>query len=341
MFPFTHTFAGRPATFIASRFTFNFQLLLFQLSTGLMPKGKRSTIAPGRLCELAAKEVVYVITCGIDECVCDCKDDRCERGFFSLFLQAINGIEFAARNGVAYHIDFGNRRYCYSDQERENPNFWNYYFEQPIQRISNENRQALNRFHELYPILIWDRAYFRKMNRYVRQLNFREGVRKHIEKAVGLLHNKNVLGVHVRCTDHRKEIRPVDLASYFGVIDKQIHRFDKLFLATDDTRTLELFRRRYDKKVCANDVIRSADSVGVHRNPEIRARQRLGLDVLADCCCLAACNEVTLTFSNVSYAALLFNPELPYTLLEKPSTKWKRIKTLIVYFMDKWGIRKW
>lgn len=305
-----------------------------------MKKAKRSIVSPERAAELA-KAKLYVITCGIQGCACGQQDETCERGFFSLFIQAIYGIDFAARHDLSYHVDFGNMRYCYTDSQQQDANWWNYYFQQPVAQRPAHLPSAVNLFHELYPIPIWERSHFRRMNRHVQKLVFQDAVVEHIDSARKILIDRNALGVHVRRTDHPDSILPVELGDYYRAIDKLIDKHDMLFLSTDDEHVVRDFRKRYGSKVHCNDVKRSSDTRAVHRNFEHDDRWRLGLDVLTDCLCLASCNKLVLTFSNVSYAALLFNPELSYTLLEKPRTTIRRYKTLIVYFLDKWGIRKW
>ena len=303
-----------------------------------MDRYKRSIVFPERAEELS-KGDLYVITCGIAGCPCG-QGENCGRGFFSLFIQGVYGIDFAQRNKIPYHIDFGNIKYCYSDPGQEDANWWNYYFEQPIPKKQEHSIAVVNRFHELYPIPIWDRSHLRRMHHHVQHLIFQNDAEAHITAARGLI-KPNTLGVHVRRTDHPESILPVQLEVYYKVIDNHIKRFDMLFLSTDDVRVVESFRKRYGAKVYVNDVTRSTETHAVHRNFEYTRRHQLGLEVLTDCLCLASCKKLILTFSNVSYAALLFNPEIPYILLERPRTKWRRYKTRIVYFLDKWGIRKW
>ena len=69
-------------------------------------------------------------------------------------------------------------------------------------------------------------------------------------------------------------------------------------------------------------------------------RYRLGLEVLADCYTLSACQGAILTHSNVSYGALLLNPNLPYNLLETSASQKSRQKTNFLYTLDRLGIRK-
>lgn len=305
-----------------------------------MTKQKRSIVSPERAAEIG-RSAVYVITCGVPGCACGQKDNPCERGFFSLFIQVVYGIDFAARNGIAYHVDFTNIDYCYTDAREPDRNWWNYYFRQPVAQKPADSITTINRFHELYPIPIWDRHHLRQINWHVRTLTFQDDVLRCINAARKPLMAHNTLGVHVRRTDHPHSVQPVGLDAYYRAIDKRIRNYDLLFLSTDDERVVHDFRKRYGAILRVNNVTRSGDQVAVHRNFGHNHRRQLGLEVLVDCLCLAACNKLILTFSNVSYAALLFNPEASYILLEKRRTTWRRYKTLIVYFLDKWRIRKW
>lgn len=303
-----------------------------------MAKTKRSAISDSRAKRLRASDV-YVICCGVEGCTCGLENGRCERGFFSLFLQAIYGIDFAERNGIPYHIGFNNCLYCYS--EKENDNIWNYYFEQPIRVIPSHYASAINLFHEIYPLRIWDRNHLRKMNRHVSLLKFHDSIHARVRSAKQAVIQGKTLGVHVRRTDHPVEVAAVPLKSFFRTVDKHIAQYDSLFLSTDDTGVVDSFRDRYGDKVRINSATRSDDAVAVHRDFRRTTRRELGLEVITDCLCLAACDRIIITCSNVSYAALLFNPDIAYTLLERPYTAWRRYKTLIVYFLDKWGIRRW
>lgn len=303
-----------------------------------MARIKRSVVPASRIKQLASSDV-YVIRCGVDGCACGLHSTSCERGFFSLFIQAIYGIDFAERNNMPYHVGFSNLRYCYSEQATDN--LWNYYFEQPLPVIPQHYASAANLYHEDYPLLVWDHEHLRKLHRHVRGLKFHDSVFKRIQDAKGTAIRGKTLGVHVRRTDHSDAISPVPLKSIFRAVDKRIADFDTLFLATDDASVVHAFRGRYGDKVRFNDVTRSDDGVALHLDARHKKRRELGLEVLIDCLCLAACDKLILTFSNVSYSALLFNPDVPYILLERPRTTWRRYKTLIVYFLDKWGIRKW
>jgi hypothetical protein len=286
---------------------------------------------------------LYVINCQEEKCGDEELGLVCTRGFFSLFIQAVNGIRFASQHGLHYYVNFGNGRYLYSDDRFESQNFWDYYFIQPLADVGLlPGPQITNRMIEVFPLRIWHRSYLREIHETViQEVEFTTTVKKHMEEKVKKILPKKTLGVQIRGTDHVDEIDPVSEKSIYRAIDSCINKFEKLFVATDEDAILLRMKERYGQKVIFNPVTRSKNKNPVHLNFAIEDKFTLGLDVLSDCYCLSHCEKLILTSSNVSYSALLFNPEIPYILLERPSARLKRWKTLIAYLLDKWNIRKW
>lgn len=263
---------------------------------------------------------VYAICCYVSDCPCEAKDTPCTRGFFSLFIQAVYGIELAKRYDIPCYVDFGNHPYLYTDPAKPEQNFWNYYFEQPeVQSLKlKEVNLIRNSFNEVYPLRIWNRQHFRELNHIVvGKLVFHERVEKLLQEKRVFYQSHKILGVQIRRTDHYKEIEQVNLSTYLSTIDRKIKKYDYLFVATDDNNVLELLRKRYKSKLICNEVTRSDDDVAVHSNLKIHDRYKLGEEALLDCYCLSLCTHSILMQSNISYAALLFNPDLAYTLIEK------------------------
>ncbi|GAA0890414.1 hypothetical protein GCM10009122_00920 [Fulvivirga kasyanovii] len=303
---------------------------------------KRSIVAIDRQAQLKVEGAIYEVSCAIDGCPCGMPEHGCGRGFFSLFIQAIYGIEFAGRHQMPYRINFGNSSYPYSDYEKMGDNnFWNYYFQQPIP-ASGEGVTLSNKFNEVYPLRIWSRTFFRNIyGSVIQRLKYQPEVKAILDDTKKRFEGCHVLGVHFRGTDHPGEIPPVGLEKYLAEVDKRIKHVDKLFLATDEQYIVDLFSDKYGDKLIINEVVRSLNREAVHANLQISDRYQLGLDALVDCYSLSLCTSAILTHSNLSYAALFFNPELKYRLMERWQPKVKRFKTLILYYLDKWGVRKW
>jgi hypothetical protein len=301
---------------------------------------KKNIIPPERLRQLQG-DVVYEIRCGTPDCSCTTPHIACGRGFFSLFIQAVNGIAFAKRFHLRYYVNFGNIQYAYSDPGKLDQNFWNYYFDQPIKDPAGLDLLP-NEMIETYPLTIWDRGYFRSMSEVMsKDLVYKDEVARMFDELRNRFKGHRVLGIHIRRTDHPDAVAQVSVDDYIKEINKKILRFDKIFLATDDHAVAMRFGKLYGDKLWLNNVVRSKNGQPLHGDLALTNKYQLGLDALADCYGLSLSSEALLYFSNLSYSALLFNPELKYKLMERTSTKRRRLLTLTLYYLDKWNIRKW
>lgn len=279
------------------------------------------------------KNGVYTICCYVDDCSCAAKSDICPRGFFSLFLQVLYGIELAQRNQLAFQVDFGNHLYLYTDASRADRNFWNYFFVQDgLSKPDNENI-VRNLFHEVYPLRVWRRKHFLRLHKALEELTFREEIANKLQAKKEFFSKHNVLGVQIRRTDHAQEIEPVPLASFLEEIDKRIRYFDYLFVATDDSQIIDLLRNKYGNRLLTNKVQRSNNGIAVHVNPEFENRYQLAEEAIIDCYCLSLCKYAILVQSNISYSAVVFNPELNYKLMEV-SGFWIKAKRNIQNWID-------
>jgi hypothetical protein len=304
---------------------------------------KKNLIPRERLDQLKqADPIVYEIRCGTHDCVCGTPSAGCTRGFFSLFIQALNGIAFAKRFRIPYFVNFGNISYAYSQPGEADQNFWNYYFNQPIKHAPDSSKVIANELIETYPLNIWDREYIRRLAQIMaNELVYQNEIRNAFDELSISFDRKKVLGVHFRSTDHPNEILPVSIDRYFDEVDERLSRYDHVFVATDDQHALDQFSKRYTGKLISNRVLRSHNGEALHSDPHNTNRYLLGFDALMECYALSLCNEAILTHSNLSYAALIFNPDLKYKLMERNQTRLKRLTTLTLYYLDKWNIRKW
>ena len=304
---------------------------------------KRSHIPSDRLRLLSSQDAVYLITCVQSEYDCnDHRRGRCRRGFFSLFLQAVYGIQFASKLNLTYYVDFGNLIYSYSEDEKfkGNRNFWEYYFEQdPIRQSANA---ISNSKFENYPLRVWERSFIRELHQTVIS-NIK--IKSEIQEAVDVLKERfrkwRVLGIHIRRTDHYEEVQPANDEVFLKLVDRRIASFDRLFLATDDEDTVALFQQKYGGKLLVNPSFRSRGKVSIHRGDEPSNGYSRGKEALLDCYSLSLCEQAILSQSNLSYCALVLNPELPYLLAESRSAMWSRWRTSAAYYLNKSGLRKW
>jgi hypothetical protein len=307
---------------------------------------KRSVLSKSRRQQLSHEELTYIVQCGTSDCPCKVRSpNRCERGFFSLFMQALNGIDFARRNNCNCRVDYGNVIYPYTQNEKRPENFWNNYFQpanNSIVREKIEMVEVLNEFNEVYPLRIWNRDYVKHMNEvFASNIQFLPWVQQKLEQLNEMFRNKRFLGIQYRGLDHYEEIPPIPMDKVLRRIGRHLYKYDQLFLATDDQDVLEKFKAHFGERLVFHEHLRMTGNKGIHESKLETKTTDLGMEALVDCYSLALCNKTYLMHSNLGFASLIFNPDLDYELLETSYTKYRRYLTLFLYFLDKWGIRKW
>lgn len=304
---------------------------------------KKRQIDEQRYNGLKQSDKVYIISCWKDHCPCLNQHNGCWRGFFSLFLQVIYGIRFAKHCGICCYVDFSDISYAYTDpnQNYGENNFWNYYFHQPFQNISEASIEhgILNQYMETYPLRIWSQSFYWEMHTIIQQhIHLKDEVQKIVEERKAYFSKSKILGVHIRGTDHAEEVEPVDFSVFKVLIRKNISLFDYVFVATDDGNIFNALVSEFGEKIIANDVQRSFNGNPLHAMDGAFKRYNIGLEAIIDCFCLSFCSKAFLVHSNLSYTALLINPTLSYTLLETRHHRNKRWKTLLLYYLRRIGL---
>lgn len=127
---------------------------------------------------------------------------------------------------------------------------------------------------------------------------------------------KTVLAVHVRGTDFAlhwdKHPNIVGIEDYFKIIDEAIekHHFKYIFLATDDSVRLNIFKDKYNEKLLYfEDVNRTSEQVNVSfvRNDREKNRYLNGLECLRDMYTMAKCGGFIAGLSQVSISVRIIN----------------------------------
>lgn len=148
---------------------------------------------------------------------------------------------------------------------------------------------------------------------------------EYIQKSIAKLFNsknevrEKILAIHIRGTDfalnwdcHPNMVTPKD---YFPIIDEAInkYKFKFIFLATDDTKLLKLFKEKYgDLLLYFNDVNRSDGKLNVAyvKNDRKNNNYLNGLEVVRDIYTMAYCDGIIAGLSQVSICARIINRSL-------------------------------
>jgi len=124
------------------------------------------------------------------------------------------------------------------------------------------------------------------------------------------LEGKKTIGIHLRGTDKKSEVKPVAPELIFKEANK--YKGYQFLVATDEERLLALAKQSLDGPVISYDAYRSLDGKPVHRAKPHKAR--IGEDVVVEVLLLSRCDKFLHTCSNVSSAVMFFNPHLPHIM---------------------------
>lgn len=248
-------------------------------------------------------------------------------GFFAEFRKTLNALYFADLCGLIPIVEY-SREFSYAEKEpvfgTTNP--FEYYFEQPmnigLEALKNsacvinyraENNNVAEKLKPQGGYSMADRyedALAQIIAKYIRP---NRNINAMLKRDMNFFSNaEKILGVHVRGTDFKKEYNRhpnyVTTQEYLAAVKKIFAegKYTKVFLATDDTDAVELFRQAYgDNLIIYQDVTRSNGEESVMLSTKQRENHKflLGYEVLRDMYSLASCDGLVAGLSQVSICA--------------------------------------
>lgn len=247
-------------------------------------------------------------------------------GFFALLNRMLCGLSFCDRMGYTPVAD--NWDGC--PYEEDHPvNGTNIVFEYYFKPLSQVSLKSLMHSHNVVfvsnpnmDVVLHETqsewfhlsdAYIKHMGKiYGKYIRLNDETEGKMESDISsILKNKKTLGIHFRGTDYKLNVNghPVSLIleDYYPYIDKAMktHRFDQIFLATDDISAMKKMKKRYKNVVLYEDNKRSDNDVSVafSKSNEENYKYRLGYEVLRDSYTLARCDGLIAGYSQVSVGA--------------------------------------
>lgn len=137
--------------------------------------------------------------------------------------------------------------------------------------------------------------------------------------------NKEILGVHYRGTDKIEEAPFVSYKKTFAVISKCLEanpNLSKIFITTDNNDFIEFMKNSsLSNLLCYhNDSYRSNDGIAIHKNNDLN-KFNINKDAIINMLILSHCSFIIKSASILSSLSILFNPTIPYVMLNKPYDK--------------------
>ena len=241
-----------------------------------------------------------------------------DAGFFSCFLMVVGLLDASEQETSNYNsveVDFGTSGFYYDPAHGKN--WWEYYFF-PIQNqckkfvrktpSSAELIDCANKAHYDIP----RKRCKELIDKYIK-------IRPEVLKAVSDVIQKELqgrpyIGVQYRGTD--KNSHECSFLSVESAVAKATEYLNDpkwknlpIFVATDEAPFLQLMKAQFGDRVVALSTTRSDNHCPIHTRKDIEGYKK-GLDALVDCMILSQAVFLVRTSSNLSCAALLFNPDL-------------------------------
>ena len=244
--------------------------------------------------------------------------DNMGSGFFSNVSNVLCHLKIADLAGMIPVIDFQNFKTLYNESEpiHNTENSWEYYFKavSPF---------CLEEVYESENVFFCSGKYPTTFGYCITQINglyeeiYREKIffQNHVKELVNKYSkefNSRVLGIHFRGQDQKiaagHSLPPTErqMIKYTDEIIQK-YNIDKIFFVSEEQGYLDMFIKKYGKKVIYTDSYRTYGVNAYNLNPREKHRFLLGLNVLVDACLLSKCNGLLCSDSNVSEFARFIN----------------------------------
>ena len=234
-------------------------------------------------------------------------------GLFSNLLFVLNHLLLADKFGAIPVIDMENFTNFYSEKNniKDTKNSWLYYFKQVSNYKLNEvykskfvifssdvlfTKQSVNFKSESNKLLKIYKKYIKIKPEYI--IASKHFIKKNLKE-------QKVLGVHWRGSDHKilpSHPYPPTKKQIFRLTDYYLnkYKFDKIFLITEELEYLELFKKKYKKKVCFFNSFRALNRRELAINNRKNHRYNLGRDSLIEALIMSQVSFMICSRSNIS-----------------------------------------
>ena len=256
--------------------------------------------------------------------VIDCADGAEASGLFSEVAAVLGCLDETTAHRALYagmRVDFQDHG-LYHDPA-SGPNWWEYFFEPlaigspagaTIRAAADWEHDA---FAETVELAMSRHRAAELLRQYVRvRPALLDQVARYWTAHTG---GAYVVGVHYRGTDKWEgaPIVPYDAVAQAVVDAAPAGTAWKLFLATDEEACVDFMRQRFHSRVITLDIRRSSDGRPLHKATGNGYRK--GEAAMIDCLLLARCSHLVRTDSDLGLFSTFFNPDLPVTMLGKPT----------------------
>ena len=243
-------------------------------------------------------------------------------GLFYSFLGVVNNLLWCKKNSVTPVVFWGaHSLYHEKNGYAGKHNVWEYYFEP----VSNEFYRPGDPVHDsnaapdnstITPIALHLCDHYEGQEiRNTAHSIIKEYIklRPYIGKKIDSFYQSNMagkktIGIHLRGTDKKLEIVPVNIDRLLNEANVFTQQFPgcQFFVATDEERLLTIARAKLKGRVISYNSHRSLKGKAIHNDKKIKHKGILGEEVIIDAHLLSRCDFLLHTCSSVSTGVLFF-----------------------------------
>ncbi len=251
-------------------------------------------------------------------------------GLFYSFLGVINNLIWCKKNDRKPVVYWGPHSLYYEKKGYHGKdNVWEYYFE-PVSTESYHvgdnvwDRNAAPDLSQIRPITLnFCDQYEQKEVRQAAHSIINEHIklRPYIAQKIDAFFQKEMagkktLGIHLRGTDKKLEIVPINIDTLLNDANAFAKQFSdcQFLVATDEERLLKRAQSVLKGKVLYYDAHRSIKGKALHNDKEIKHKGVLGEEVIIEAYLLSRCDLFLHTCSSVSTGVLFLNPNLEHKM---------------------------
>ena len=254
-------------------------------------------------------------------------------GFFSNLNFVIHNLLICDQFKMIPVVDMENYQTYYNCKIKIKNTFnsWNYYFE-PVSkynlkevyksknviicdnRTSNtgyNKKRYISNFKYFNGFQFLDSRHKKIIKKYIK---IKKEIVKDAEKIYNKFKGKKVMGICFRGSDSKKNAYQPHVPTYKQMLFAtnsllKKHKFDKIYLCTEDIDYLKFYKNKYGNKVIYNNSPRTTDAIDLFNYDEKSHRYKVGRGNLVDMLVLGRTNYLLFGVSNIPYTAIFFSKQ--------------------------------
>lgn len=247
-------------------------------------------------------------------------------GFFSNLFEIIDFIHLYDNPNID-KLDINNFSPKYFDEELNDKCSFYHFFKNEVDKNIIFDKLFGNEWYLNYPIrynnydvnnIILNKGKLFYINNIIcKYLNLKDELNNKInQKYLDYFQNKNILGIHIRQTDHYHHGNILDISNYITEINKLKDNYDNIYIMTDNKNIIDILKQLYSNVIIFDDVLRCDNNKGIHEDESITNNYKKGEDVILETYLLSKCSRIIVTNSNISSYVLCLQPNIEFNFID-------------------------